>query len=106
MSETKTAFKKLIEALKTDRDELRVQMQLGASEMKEELKYEWEVTERGWGKLREKLREAGASISENADDIGEELGEFSEQAREAGEKAAAEIRDGYQRLRSLLKRKS
>ncbi len=104
MSETRTALKELLKALKTDRDELRVQMQLGANELKEELKNEWEVTERGWGTLREKLREAGASISENAGDIGDELGEFSEQAREVGEKAAAEIRDGYQRVRSLLKR--
>lgn len=104
MGETKAAFKQLLTALKTDRDELRVQLQLGASEIKEELKGEWETTEEGWNKLREQLRAAGANISDAADDIGEELGEFSEQAREVGEKAAEEIRDGYQRVRDLLKR--
>ncbi len=104
MSETKAALKELLKALKTDRDELRVQLQLGANEIKEELQSEWEITERGWTKLRAQLREAGANLSETAEDFGDDLGEFSEQAREMTEKAGAEIRDGYKRVRELLKR--
>ena len=107
MSQTKDAIKELLRAIKADRDELRVQLQLGANEVKEELQSEWAVAERGWNKLRDELKNAGARLSESADDLGEELSgelsDFSDAAREASEKAITELRSTYQRLRSKIK---
>ena len=104
MSETKAAFKELLQALKTDRDELRMQLHLGASDLKDELQSEWDATERHWYRLRDELREAGEKVGDALDDLGDDLEEFSAQARDQGDKVATEIRDGYQRIRDMLKR--
>lgn len=104
MSKTADALKDLLKALKSDRDELRMQLHLGAEELKEELQGEWDVAERGWNKLRTEFIKAGETVDEAVDNLGDDLEDLTEQAREQGQKIAGDIRDGYQRLRDRLKR--
>ncbi|MCB1691837.1 MAG: hypothetical protein KDI19_03680 [Pseudomonadales bacterium] len=66
------------EQLKTERDELRVQMHLASAELKDE----WEVAEKKWAQAQKKLdvalKEAGDKAREARDTlsiVGDELGD-------------------------------
>lgn len=76
-----------LDSLRAARDELRVQIHLGAAEAREA----WEKAEKGWNHLEGRLKVLGEATQESLEDIGgavEMLGE--------------EIRRGYKHVRKLL----
>jgi hypothetical protein len=91
MTERKEGLDDLIESLKQQRDELRVQMHLAGAEAKEE----WERLEKKWNRfVAEKSAESKPvrdAVEESAKDVGTAL-----------EQVAEELKKGYQRIRSLL----
>lgn len=80
-------FEKELEELRRLRDELRVQIHLGAAEAKDL----WERLEQRYGELETKAKR-----------LTQRAGESLEDARKAADRLAEEIRDGYRRLRDLL----
>ena len=88
MSETRESFDRLIENLKRERDELRVQLNLA----KREIKDEWDALEEKWEALEPKLVA-----------FGHEAKSASHQVGEAAELFAEEIADAYRKLRKTLR---
>jgi hypothetical protein len=80
---------KELDELRGVRDELRLQLHLGAAEVRER----WEKLEREFGQLETRLEKAGKASKE-------ELAEVGEATREL----AARIREGYKQVRSKLQR--
>lgn len=80
-------FEKLVERLKTERDELKLKMHLGSLEIKEE----FEEAEKKWNQLKNKA-------SAIADDAVETSDEYIGKARVVGE----ELKKTYQRLTKRL----
>ncbi len=80
-------FDKLIADLKQKRDELRVQLELGSMELRDEVKEEWAEFEH---KL--KTFSAKAELEETREEIAEELGELAE-----------DIKRGISRIRDALR---
>ena len=76
-----------IETLKQARDELRVQVHLGAAEAREV----WEKVERSWGHLEGKLKRLGEATQESADEV-----------EEAAKLLVDEIKTGYKNVRDSL----
>jgi hypothetical protein len=76
-----------LDSLRAARDELRVQIHLGAAEAREA----WEKTEKGWNHLEGRLKVLGEATQESLEDIGG-----------AVEMLADEIRRGYKHVRKLL----
>ncbi len=65
MSEVTTPLNDVVARLKTERDELRVQMHLA----REELKDEWQEMERNWAELERQLAAAKAEALEGSADV-------------------------------------
>ncbi len=80
-------FDRLIADLKQKRDELRVQLELGSMELRDEIKEEWDEFEH-------KMRNfsAKAELEETREEISEELGELAE-----------DLKRGFARIRDALK---
>ena len=76
-----------LDSLRTARDELRVQVHLGAAEAREA----WEKAEKNWHHLERRINVLGEATPESLEDIGG-----------AAEMLADEIRRAYQHLRKLL----
>ena len=87
MSDVSDRLDKLVEAIKTERDELRVQMHL----LKAEAREEWEDVEEKWGQLEPKLKKVKAGVVESGEDIGA-----------ASSQLAEEIGHAYQRIKKAL----
>lgn len=80
-------FDQELDALRTLRDELRVQAHLGRAEVREL----WEDAERRWQKLETEV-----------DRVREQAKEPLEQIGEAAELLVDEIKNGYDKLRRLI----
>ena len=78
----------LIADLKQKRDELRVQMNLGSMELRDEVGEEWE-------EVQHKLRnfDARAELEDAREEISEELGELADDIKEGFEKLKKAISD-------------
>lgn len=76
-----------IESLRTARDELRVQVHLGAAEVREA----WEKAEKSWQHLEGRAKVLGEATQESLEEIGA-----------AAKILAEEIRRGYEHVRKLL----
>ena len=87
MSELRDRLENEFETLKTYRDELRVQLDLG----KKEIEDAWQEAEHKWSKLEGHLGRLTREGAEVLDDIGE-----------AAELLVGEIRDGFKELKKLL----
>jgi hypothetical protein len=80
-------IKSELESLRAARDEIRVQVHLGAVEAREA----WEKAETNWSHLEGRIKVLGEATQESLEDIGG-----------AVEMLAEEIRRGYQHVRKLL----
>lgn len=80
-------FDKLVEKLKTERDELKLKLHLGSMEVKEE----FEEAEKTWYNLKLKA-------SEITDEAVETSEEYVDKARVVGE----ELREAYKRIAERL----
>jgi CBS domain-containing membrane protein len=87
VSEFSDRFQAEMEALRRTRDELRVQVHLGAAEAKEL----WERVEKKWHEAESRARHVAKTAEEPLQDV-----------REAASQLLEEIRDGYKKIRSSL----
>jgi hypothetical protein len=85
----KDEFDKLVEKLKTERDELKLKMHLASMEGKEE----FEEAEKKWNHVKMKA-------SEIADDAVDTSEEYIDKAKMVGE----ELKDAYRRIADRLKK--
>ena len=77
----------LIEGIKQQRDELKLQLHLGKTEVRDE-----------WEKAEHKLEQ----IRSKADTVRHEMGDASEDVLAAIKITAEEIKKGYERIRKVL----
>ncbi len=91
MRQDKNALQELVDSLKQQRDELRVQMHLAQLEAREELEEEWKELEEKWAEIKPKL-----------DAIRDDTVESSKNIFDALKMIAEEIEDGYKRVRKHL----
>lgn len=80
---------KMINLLKTERDNLRVKVHLGSMEAKDE----FEEAEQKWQKLKAK-----------ASDFGDNISESSNEMTSAAKLIAEELRETYSRIAARLKK--
>jgi vacuolar-type H+-ATPase subunit D/Vma8 len=83
-------FEEMVKDLRQKRDELRVQINLGSKEAKEE-----------WEELEEKMEEFSTRVRQFSSDAG--LKETGEGLGEALGKLGHELKLGYERLRKAIK---
>ena len=88
MSDLGDKYEGLMKSLKTERDELRVQLHL----LKAEAKDEWDEVEERWDHIEGRLKKIGEGASESGEEIGA-----------AGKQLAEEIGNAYQRIRKSMK---
>jgi hypothetical protein len=86
-TQTQDRVHKLIEDLKRQRDELRLQMHLGSMELKNE-----------WDKLDGKL----GDLTSRAQPLRTAVGESAEDVWEAAKLLGTEIKEGFDRIRKAL----
>ena len=83
----KDEIQQALEKLKTQRDELRVQMHLAKAEAKDV----WENMEQKWNEFEPKAKQVGNAAAEASKDV-------LEAARQLGK----EIKEGYEHIRKSL----
>ena len=88
MNDVSDKLEKLVESIKTDRDELRVQLHLLNAEIKEE----WEDLEEKWQHLEPKLKDLRKGVSESGEEIGAATSQLAE-----------EIGNAYRRIRKAMR---
>jgi hypothetical protein len=86
-SEIRARIESELEALQTARDELRVKIHLGATEVRDV----WESAEKSWAHLEGRVKVLAGATQESFEDVGAAI-----------EVLAEEIRRGYQHVRKLL----
>ncbi|MFT5012633.1 MAG: hypothetical protein ACJAX5_002272 [Patiriisocius sp.] len=79
---------KLWQGIKTDRDELILQMHLAKSELKEE----WEKLEKKWPEAESKLNKLSGELEDSTGDLKANLGVIGE-----------ELKETYGRIKSRLR---
>jgi hypothetical protein len=84
MSSSRSEIERIIERLKTERDELKLKLHLGQADAKDE----WLELERKWQSIESKLPGVKAEVGTAADNVWA-----------AVELAAEEIKKGYDRIR-------
>jgi hypothetical protein len=109
MSDLSHRLQQEYEKLKTHRDELRVQLDLG----KKEAKAAWLEVDETWGELETRMKLLGRLSRQTAEEVSEAAGELVDDAREGvsltadevkdgANKLVGEVREGLARLRSLI----
>ena len=102
MSEVSDATKQLIDALKAERDDLKVQIHLAAMEVKDDLNDEWQKLERKWAQAKANAKRLGHDIEVVADALEEDFEDVADDIGDMGESIMKDIRDGYGRIRDKL----
>ncbi len=87
MSDLDDKMEDVLKKLKTERDELRVQLHL----LKAEAKDEWEDVEKRWEHLESRMKQVGDAASDAGGDVAA-----------AGKQLAEEIGNAYKRIRKSL----
>ena len=87
MSDLGDKVDEVLAKLKTERDELRVQLHL----LKAEAREEWDEMEKRWEHFEARMKKAGETAAESGEDI-----------LDAGKQLAEEIGKAYQRIRKSL----
>lgn len=83
----KTDYQRLVQQLKTERDELNVRMHLAGAELRDE----WAELEKRWDRLQARGKQLKTATGESAEEIGAAT-------RQLGE----ELKAGYRRIKSRL----
>ena len=87
MSDLNEKWKALEAELEQARDELRVEVHLAGSEIKDD----WEELEKQWHQFTQQMKRAGHEASEAGEDVGSALASLGH-----------ELRKGYDRIRKAL----
>lgn len=85
---TKPSVDKILDDLRTQRDELRVRMHLAKAEVREE----WESLEKQWQHVESKLERTAGAAKDSAEDVGAALSQVAE-----------ELGAAYKRIRKTLR---
>lgn len=85
--DVKQKYHELIEALKTQRDELGLKMHLASMEVQDE----WRVMEDKWQHLHSKMGQIEKEIGGSSKEVGKVVQELGE-----------ELKESYRRIRKLL----
>ena len=89
LDELRTNAAALLAKLRTERDELAVQMQLAKAEARDE----WHKLEPKWEHFQSRARDAADSADEVSKDVGAALGLLGEELRRGYERIRASLRD-------------
>jgi hypothetical protein len=89
MPETRRKIEDVLAALKSQRDELALQMHLGKADAKDE----WQRLEKAFAALTARMKPVGDVVGETAGEVGSAI-----------ELAAEELKKGFDRVRGLLGR--
>ncbi len=87
MSEIKNQLEEELDNVRAMRDDLRVRLHLGGAELRDQ----WDKLERGWQHVEGRLKVIGNESDEVASEIRETLHVLAEQ-----------LKDGYERVKSVL----
>ncbi|MCP4038939.1 MAG: hypothetical protein GY944_25050 [bacterium] len=87
MSEIKNQLEEELDNVRAMRDDLRVRLHLGGAELRDQ----WDKLERGWQHVEGRLKVIGNESDEVAGEIRETLHVLAEQ-----------LKDGYERVKSVL----
>lgn len=98
MNEVADATRDLIAALKTERDDLKVQVHLASMQIKDEFREDWQAAEHAWGQLKAESRRIGRKASAAADKL-DHLPEVLDAKADA---AMDELKGIYSRIRTRL----
>ena len=88
MTDTPNSYDEVVSELQKLRDELRLQIHLGSKEAQDE----FEQLEQKWDELMQEGQPLAEAVSETAENVGA-----------AVELAAGELKQGYEKIRDLLK---
>lgn len=80
--------KQVMEKLRQERDELRVQLHLGKAELKDE----WEVLEKKWAHLETRVAGVAEEARESSREVGAAFGVLAEELGEAYKRIRQRIR--------------
>lgn len=89
---------KLVNRLKTERDELRLQLHLA----KEDLADDWDRIEAKWDTLERKFDAAKDGVGSRLEAAQKESAESGEDIRAAVDLLSSEISEAYQRIKSKI----
>lgn len=85
--ELRKHLEKEVEVLKQARDELRVQLHLGAADAQDV----WDALEKKWEHLEGRLKRIGQTTQESSEDV-----------EQAAKNLLSEIKSGYNRIRESI----
>ncbi len=97
MSVNKEAIVEKVNALKQQRDELKLKIHLAGREAKDE----WERLEKEWEDMQESLEPLKEAVEEAASSAGEQAEKVKAVAVEV---APDKLKNGYEKLRKLIDR--
>ncbi len=103
MKEVSNAMRQLFEALKTERDDLRVQMRLASMELKDELNEDWQAAERRWAALKAGGKKVGEEAAAVREALEADFDDIADNFTDMGESVMKDIRETYTQLRNKLK---
>ena len=92
MADISDQFEELLESLKQQRDELRVQMHLGSLDAKDE----WEALEKKWDQWLAEAKAQSKPLREVIEDSAKDVGS-------ALDLVLDEVKSGYERIKTQLK---
>ncbi len=102
MNEVSDATKQLLNALKTERDDLKVRMHLAAMDLKEELSEDWQNLEHKWAELTANAKRLGHDVEVVTEALGDDFEDIADDFGDMGESIMKDIRAGYSRIREKL----
>lgn len=102
MNEVRDATRQLFEALKTERDDLKVQMRLASMELKQELEEDWRTIEHRWAALKSGAKQVEHDAAAVKEALEADFEDIADDFSDMGESLMKDIRDGYSRIRAKL----
>ncbi len=104
MNEVKEATRNLVSALKTERDDLRVQLKLASAELRQRAESELSKLDAIWADLKLKGKQLGSEVETVSSALQDDIEEITGNLSENSAAMLDELRDGYKRIRESLKR--
>ncbi len=103
MNEVKDAARNLVAALKTERDELRVQLSLASVELRDKAETEIRKLDSKWAEIRGRAKQMGREVETISSVVEDDLEDITDNVAESSKAILDEIRAGYKRIRDSLK---
>lgn len=104
MNDLLDAGRDLIQALKTERDDLKVRMHLASADLRDKLDLEWNNIEKKWAEIKATTKQLNNDVTTITSVIEDDLEDVTEHLTDNSKALLNEIREGYKRIRSTLKK--